>query len=197
MPRFSDKEKETIQQQLLTQGEKLFTDYGLKKVTVDELAKAAGISKGSFYAFYESKEHLYFAIAELLQKQIWAETEAYLQQHRTLPPKQLLLQTYLWIFSQMEKYPMLLHLNGDTAETLYRKLPAEVIEKHTGEDTKMLELLLQYGIRFTCDIELATATLQTLAITFFHLRQENSPSQPAVMELILKGVINQLVEDDT
>ena len=55
MPRFTEKEKAFISDKLLAEGEKLFSLHGLKKVTVDDLAVAANISKGSFYAFYPSK----------------------------------------------------------------------------------------------------------------------------------------------
>ena len=58
MPRFTEQEKEIINSKLLIEGEKLFSLHGLKKVTVDDLAAAVNISKGSFYAFYPSKEHI-------------------------------------------------------------------------------------------------------------------------------------------
>ncbi len=65
MPRaFSKQEKEQIRQRLLGAGQKQFTTYGLKKTNVQELAAAAGISKGAFYLFYESKEALLMDLME-------------------------------------------------------------------------------------------------------------------------------------
>ena len=52
MPKFSDSEKERIRQKLMREGERLFAAYGIKKVSIDEIVKAAGIAKGSFYTFY-------------------------------------------------------------------------------------------------------------------------------------------------
>ena len=43
MPRFSEYEKVRIQQSLLEEGERLFTTYGLKKVTIDDIVKAVKI----------------------------------------------------------------------------------------------------------------------------------------------------------
>ncbi|MEV1174059.1 helix-turn-helix domain-containing protein [Nonomuraea sp. NPDC049784] len=37
----------------------LFATQGLKKTSLDELVAAPGIAKGSFYAFFDSKEELY------------------------------------------------------------------------------------------------------------------------------------------
>lgn len=59
MPKFSDAEKEIIKQKLMQEGERLFTSYGIKKVTIDEIVQAAGIAKGSFYSFY-SKHKINF-----------------------------------------------------------------------------------------------------------------------------------------
>ena len=52
MPRFSENEKERISNKLLTEGERLFTIHGIKKVTIDDLTEAVGIAKASFYTFY-------------------------------------------------------------------------------------------------------------------------------------------------
>ncbi|RPJ03614.1 MAG: TetR/AcrR family transcriptional regulator, partial [Spirochaetaceae bacterium] len=61
MPKgFTEREKELIRKKLYTEGTRLFGQYGVQKTTVDEIAKAAGISKGSFYGFYDSKEELFF-----------------------------------------------------------------------------------------------------------------------------------------
>ncbi len=75
MPRFTEKEKAFISDKLLAEGEKLFSLHGLKKVTVDDLAVAANISKGSFYAFYPSKEHLYIEINFQLQQKLFENIE--------------------------------------------------------------------------------------------------------------------------
>ena len=75
LPRFTEQEKEIINSKLLIEGEKLFSLHGLKKVTVDDLAAAVNISKGSFYAFYPSKEHLYVEINFRLQKELFTSIE--------------------------------------------------------------------------------------------------------------------------
>src|SRR5512139_3322623 len=65
MPKaFSEYEKDLIGNRLLEQGYKLFSAYGLRKTNIEELAQAAGISKGAFYNFYESKEELFMDVIE-------------------------------------------------------------------------------------------------------------------------------------
>ena len=86
MPKFSKHEKQLISQKLLTVAEKLFCEYGLKKVTVAEITKAAAIAKGSFYAFYPNKEELYFNILVNCQKDMWQKMDCYLKQNHRLKP---------------------------------------------------------------------------------------------------------------
>lgn len=60
MPRaLTETERETIRARLVEVGRELFARYGLKKTTVEELAHAAGVAKGTFYLIFPSKETLY------------------------------------------------------------------------------------------------------------------------------------------
>ncbi len=196
MPRFRESEKEIIQEKLYSEGERLFTLYGIKKVTVDDLAKAAGIAKGSFYAFYTNKEHLYMDILGNLQKKLWENRNGFLEENRSLTPKELTKQVVLWLFSQLQKYPLLLQYDGETTDYLFRKLPKEVMEAHTKEDGKELEILQEYGVRFKHGVELTTSVFQVLAITFLSLQNDKNMDHAAVMEIMLNGIINEIVSDE-
>ncbi len=60
MPRaFTEERKAELRRKLLDLGKAAFTRYGLEKTTVGELARAAGIAKGTFYHFFPSKEALF------------------------------------------------------------------------------------------------------------------------------------------
>ncbi|MFC2099722.1 TetR/AcrR family transcriptional regulator [Candidatus Bipolaricaulota bacterium] len=60
MPRaFTAVEKETIRSRLMAAGRTCFLRYGLKKTTIEDLVKPAGVAKASFYLFFASKEDLY------------------------------------------------------------------------------------------------------------------------------------------
>lgn len=196
MPRFSSAEKDLIRQKLRREGERLFVCFGLKKVSVDEIVQAAGIAKGSFYSFYTNKEHLYLDIAANLQWKMWREMDEFLNQNRSLPPRELCKQCFLWMFQELERYPMLKQANSETAEYLYRKLPPEVIEAHTRDDGHELASLQKYGVHFTCGIEIATKTLQILAISFLNLQQGSAEERQAIMGIILDGVLREIVSNE-
>jgi len=65
MPRaFSAEESDHIRSRLRAAGTEAFARRGLRGTTVEELARAAGISKGAFYRFYDSKEALLLALLD-------------------------------------------------------------------------------------------------------------------------------------
>jgi len=71
MPKvYSDKEKCEIIARLKAEANELMQEKGVKKTTVDELVKRAGIPKGTFYLFYPSKEMLLFDCAQEFHGQV-------------------------------------------------------------------------------------------------------------------------------
>jgi AcrR family transcriptional regulator len=62
MPTFTEAEKIHIREQLLGAGRELFAVRGVKRTSIEDLTRPAGIAKSSFYAFFESKEALYLEL---------------------------------------------------------------------------------------------------------------------------------------
>jgi AcrR family transcriptional regulator len=58
-PEKKKKEKENKKNTILRAARKLFFDRGFKFVTVDSIAAKAGVSKGSIYLYFDSKEEIY------------------------------------------------------------------------------------------------------------------------------------------
>ena len=82
MPKpFSAAQRETIREKLMEVGRTCFLRYGLKKTTIDDLVKPAGIAKASFYLFFDSKEALYLdiflqEIPEMMQRMMAASFDS-------------------------------------------------------------------------------------------------------------------------
>jgi|YelNatPaOPRAMG01_1025707.scaffolds.fasta_scaffold65714_2 AcrR family transcriptional regulator len=60
--RKKEQAKELRRNNILKAARKLFFDRGFKAVTVDDIAEKAGVSKGSIYLCFESKEEIYVQI---------------------------------------------------------------------------------------------------------------------------------------
>jgi AcrR family transcriptional regulator len=64
MKGFSDERRTHIRRELLEEGRKLFTRYGLRKTTMADLTGPVDIAPSTFYQFFDSKEELYIKILE-------------------------------------------------------------------------------------------------------------------------------------
>ena len=195
MPKFSDSERATIQEKLLTEGEQLFIRHGLKKVTVDDLVNSVGIAKGSFYAFYKSKEHLYTEILFSIQNKVLADTAVFLKKNKDLKPKELVKKITIWSFDEMGKYPMLLQQDLELMTYLVHKLPEEILGAYPDIDVQMTQLLAEQGIKFKCGAEVAGSVSQTLSVAFAHLMGSKDETGKAVMEIFINGIVNEIVEE--
>ena len=69
---FTSEQQTKIKNSLCTAALELVKDTPVSKITVEQLTKAAGISKGAFYKFYSSKEMLFYQLLRQLHDQIYA-----------------------------------------------------------------------------------------------------------------------------
>jgi len=76
MPSFTADEKAHIREELLEVGRELFATRGLKKTSIEDLTRPAGIAKSSFYAFFESKEALYLELLMMERRRIKEKVSA-------------------------------------------------------------------------------------------------------------------------
>ena len=139
MPKaFSEQEKEVIRAQMREKGKKLFEKQGLKKTSVDELAQAAGISKGAFYLFYASKEELFMEILEALEADFRTRIFDF-SISRKGNARQLLAKLFRHALLTWDEYPLLKNFSGTDYEYLARKLPPSRIQAHVHRDDEFLE----------------------------------------------------------
>ena len=87
---FTEEEKKLIREKLLKAGYSMCFDIGLKKMTVEKLAKECGIAKGTFYHFYPSKEAFVAALFEENNKNNVASLMQMLNGRKKVPLEELL-----------------------------------------------------------------------------------------------------------
>jgi AcrR family transcriptional regulator len=144
MPKaFTEHEKELINKRLLEQGYKLFSAYGLKKTNVEELALAAGISKGAFYNFYESKEALFMDVLEQVEIRVRAE----IFQMIDMPgpsPRARLFAILKKAFTLFETMPILQFFSGSDYDLLFRRIPPGKLQEHLMSDQAFFDELITH-----------------------------------------------------
>lgn len=193
MPRFSEKEKEQIKIRLLTEGEHLFINYGLKKVTIDEIVSVVSIAKATFYTFFDSKESLYLDIVQKIQQSIFQELSILLESNGHLPNKQRVYQLFHKMYSLMLRYPILSQIDNDTVQMISRKVPKERLATFLSQNIDAVVLLEKHGIKFACSSETASCTFLALYHGWISLHDKDKAIQEAVSEILLNSVIEQII----
>jgi len=172
MPKsFSEAEKEIIRRKLLEQGYKQFSVYGLKKTNIDELAAAAGISKGAFYIFYESKEALFLDVAKMAENQFRQQMLAVVD----LPgesSRARLSAVFKKTLSLWKTIPMLQLFTSGDLEVLFRRIPAEKLRAHLQADDVFMQQLItrcqQAGIPICRGANEIMGLLYAILLTTLH-----------------------------
>lgn len=190
MPKaFTEYEKDLIGALLLEQGYKLFSAYGLKKTSIGELADAAGISKGAFYSFYESKEALFMDVVELAEKRFRQDVLAAID----LPgpsPRARLFAVLKKAFTTFKAIPMLQFLTSSDYDLLSRRVSPAKLQEHLASDRVFIEELVarsrQAGIPIQAPAEEIGALFYALVLTVLH-EEDFGPNG-------LRGAVDILLE---
>lgn len=191
MPKFSEKEKEIIRLKLKKEAEKLFSLHGIKKVTVDELVKMADISKGAFYSFYESKEHLYIEINYEIQSKIFKDIEDKVKKIDIKSPKKLTEYVIKLTLDSFMKNHILKDFNYETLEYLKRKLPEKFFLEHMHDDSIMIKKLENYGVKFAYSNDIIVKVLHT--VFAYSADIKNDKEYKNISNILIEAIINKIV----
>ncbi|MFD0868276.1 Potential acrAB operon repressor [Chlamydia abortus] len=132
--KFSDHEKERIRERLVEAGKQCFGLYGLKKTSIEQLTKAAGIAQGTFYLFFPSKEELYFELLELEEERVRRQLLEETEESGRMDKEKLVrfLRKSLTVIGENPFFRQL--YEEDVMEQLVRKLPPEKLAAHFDKD---------------------------------------------------------------
>ena len=188
---FSDFETEQIRKALLAETRRCAVTLGMRKTSVDQLTQAVGISKGSFYKFYDSKELLFFAVLEDIHTELYDVTDGVLHENISLPSADRAAKAILAVCKRMSDTGVMTFIENDVAALLQR-LPENIKAEHYHDDeTHIRDLLETNSLSPKGGAELATATVRGLILTISHKEQIGS-LYPQVLNLLVRGACAEL-----
>ena len=193
MPRFGEQEKIRIKQCLLEEGERLFTTYGLRKVTIDDIVKAVNIAKASFYKFYEGKEYLFLDIAQRAQKEIFEALKGVLIASKAQPDGERVKLVFFSMAGLVKKYPLLTIIDEETVEIIARKVSPQRLEEYRKQGFDAVKVMEEQGIRFKYDTQVVSQLFQSLYQTWITLQGQPIEMQEQIINIMLDGIIQQIV----
>lgn len=197
MPKaWSKQEKEIIRKKLINEGKKLFEKYGLQKTTVDEIVLAAGISKGSFYIFYGSKEELYFDVLETVEGEFREKMF-----ENAFKPDDNKVESFKAFLNQMIELlitmPLYKEINSSNYELLLQKLPEETLKKHIESDqediSKYFHYWMEQGWMREVDMEALNGLLLSLIYLVIHRDDFDGTNFEKTKELWIDALASYLI----
>lgn len=197
---FNEREKDVIRNKLMKKGKELFSSYGLKKTSIAELTKASGISQGSFYLFFQSKEELFFDILEREEKNMQDQLL-----HEVLLPgriDKLVLKKFLTESIRMVEENQIIRrmYMQDEYEELLRKLPQERIDQHIEKDSDLLAPLIRHwqseGYLIEKDPNVITGVLRSFFTTSLHKKEIGEDVYEATLDLLAGFIAEGLIRKE-
>lgn len=188
---FSEEENTKIRRSLLAEARSRALTVGMRKTSVEELTAAVGISKGSFYKFFDSKELLFFEVLEELHSELYAVAKDALIANSSLAASERATEALLAVCRRLSQTGAMRFIESD-AELILRRIPEAVKAGHYHDDeAHVCELLREGGFAPKGGAELAAATVRGLILTVSH-RDEIGEKYPEVLRILIRGAMNEL-----
>ena len=87
---FNDQNRDIVREKMLQTGFELLKKYGVKRMTVSEIARACGLAKGTFYTLFPSKEDFIYQIIVYRRNMVKQKYTDMIEQYGQIGREQLL-----------------------------------------------------------------------------------------------------------
>ena len=194
MPKkYSETEKENIRKTLRREGGTCLSLYGVRRTTVDELVRRAGIPKGTFYLFYEHKEALFL---DMLTDFSAHMEEMYLAMLQELDENHIVTSLTDIFFSIVQEfYERGLHrfLDGAELDLVFRRYDESVRnEMRQHFHTTIRTLFSYFSIEDEDDIDSFSRGYEALMYLLLHA--ERISERERTIRFLIRGLVLQMVE---
>jgi AcrR family transcriptional regulator len=138
MPKaFNESERQRIKARLIEAGKRLINRAGLRGLVVDEVVREAGISKGSFYSFYPSREDFVLSVFESWEAEYRGELVRQITEGRGTA-LQRVERFFVGAFEILRREPGLASIGIREIQSIIDRLPPERIASHQVADSRAL-----------------------------------------------------------
>ncbi len=190
-------EKEVnIREQIVLTAEKMFAQYGIRSVSIDDICKQLGISKKTFYVYFEQKADLVDAVLEKHDTEMAAQSIRWMESHKIVDTLQNVVAQIRKMGKPQETPPVVYDL---------QKYYPSCYEKHKKRFEKAhYDMLVQYlqrgkteGIfRAALDVELCADFLTRITMDMIADQQKEKLNAKRMKQLqfigdlIMRGIVS-------
>lgn len=159
MPRISI--SKNVREQIISTAEKLFAQYGYKKITMQDIADSMHKTKGSLYYYFKNKESIFLSIVEndlqILKKSLYE----YIQNEETAEKK---LRAY--IINRQKGYKRLSSIYESLHKDIYMdaQLYKYIRNLYEKEEIATIKMILRKGMKsrefdLAVDVDIASKAI--------------------------------------
>ena len=192
---FTEQEKELVRKRLTEAAVQALATTGIKKTSVEQLTRTAGISKGAFYLFYDSKELLFLDTLEQEQQRIH---DTIIRCMEKQPSKHDGFVSVVGrMYRQFIHKPWLLTFTSEDYMLLLRRIPKERIMRHIELDDASAKRLTDIlGKDVPAGPELLSAVLRMLFLGILHRKEVGEETADEAFDFILEAVAGRMFREE-
>ena len=181
-----------------------FTRFGFKKASIDEIAKDAGVAKGTVYLACENKEDLFYQALHREVREWMAEASKMIDPR--IPADELMMQMAFASLDQINSKPMVKSLlSGECGDLLpgWKDRFSELRGMCSSNVAEILRLGIKQGrFRPDIDVEAVAQLLMDLQIDTLLFHNADTPDRTerlerranAAFDLMLQGLVPRTAE---
>lgn len=157
---FSVEEKRIIREKLIEECEANWIKYGYKKTSIDTICREAGISKGAFYIFYDSKELLFCDVIDRLQEKLIRFCKESLVENST---KEDFSNVFKQIYREYDQGNWVINFGSPDYQALMNRIPPDRLKQHSHNSTiNFHEIISKTNIKYKIEEDKAIGIFNAL-----------------------------------
>jgi len=194
--RLTDHQKEIQRRKLLQKGSGLLLSQGVRKLSVDEIVKAAGMAKGSFYLHFASKEEFLFAVIQEIHEKSLQQAERMLLADESRDLRERLRSFIKELFQQPE-YVFLVK-EHEYLDELYASVLHDQVQSLTESECASYDRILELAGIDTTKVK-AAVVLNCVHTIFTGVYDNELMIEEYIAEtldVLIEGLVAYIVQDN-
>ena len=181
---FTPEQIEDIRQRLYKSAQRHALSTGLKKTSLDMLTADAGISKSSFYKFYDSKEMLFLQVSMDWEREILSAAASTLEHTQNQTNKERAAAFVYAVFETIHRMGIARFLREDLPQ-LGAFIPQGPARAHCIDSAESIfHRLCDAGIRFTAPEETVLSVIKLMYLSILSIGEIGDGFFPALYVLV-------------
>ena len=187
---FTPEKQHIVKQSLREIALELVKNTSVRNIKVEQLTKAAGISKGAFYKFYPSKEALFYELLRHLHGDIYSPALDMLTDTAIQNPADALCKSILRCFEALDTSDYKRFWLEDSPEIMETVSEKEKQAQYTAEMELFRNFLNHFGTLKVSE-DLAFDAIRALITTVYN-RKSLEPNYETILRWMAQGVCSHI-----